>query len=227
MTTLYEKALSLSSLFDEMLGAGVTEIPNEYTKSVFLTMSHEAYIDMIADNFEFTDKIRFAIEPVIVYKNVESTQWNYSESKIIIQELAINVRNILLEKLYLEDGTEVEVIPVKYNDQNVWLNSPFRKPNSKICYRTVQAGNIILFTEEDVTQYKRYNITYISKLEPIILAELPDELNIQGKNNLSVPEYSRKVLEDITKNAVTLYLQSRVSTQQVQQNPQQQTSGNK
>jgi hypothetical protein len=225
MATVYENALSLSSLFDELLGASVAEVPNEYTKSVYMTMSHESYVDMLADNFEYTDKVRFAIESIIKSKTVDKTTWSVGNAEIYITDFSDNVRNILVENLQLSDGTEIEVIPVKYNDKRVWLNSPFRKPNGKICYRTIHQGTLTLHTEADVAKYEKYDAIYIEKLKPILLADLPDELKIQGENTMQVPEYSRKVLEDITKNAVTLYLQTRVPKQQVQQNPQQQSSG--
>lgn len=95
------------------------------------------------------------------------------------------------------NGKEVSVVPMLHDEYHRIKDNPFRRPNSRRVLRLdVEGGKVELISEYDVTSYL---VRYLSRPEPIILVDLPDELNINNINKKTecklIPDVHRMILD--------------------------------
>ena len=164
---------------------------DEYEKSVFLTKAQEEIAEglytgkILGDSFEDTEQLRrylahlvkTAILPCRVAPNGLS-------DKSVFAVLPDDVWFITYESVTLNgdspciNGKEVQVIPTTQDEYHRIKGNPFRKPNSrKVLRLDVDESMVELISEEDI---RSYLVRYLSRPEPIILVDLPDELSINN-----------------------------------------------
>lgn len=173
---------------------------NEYEKSVFLTQAQEDIIvsfynglNSTGKSFEGSEEIRRYLNSLVKTQKSVLKVENLTTSKINANSVFFalpendDVWFIIYEAVYLEDITlnyvgkkEVPVIPTTHDNLQKILKNPFRKPNERRVLRLDITGNVVeLISAYDISDYI---MRYISKPKPIVLADLPDSLTINGEN---------------------------------------------
>lgn len=106
------------------------------------------------------------------------------------------------------DGKEIQVIPTTQDEYHRIKGNPFRKPNSRKALRLdVDESMVELIAEEDI---RSYLVRYLSRPEPIILVDLPDELSINNVKTKTECKLNPGIHRMILEVAVNLAIRSRV-----------------
>lgn len=225
-----------SNEFDVLLNSysitnqfGKTENPttielDEYEKSVFLTRAQEGIIldyyngkNPFRDSFEKTEEIRRYLDALIkTYISVDKKEGHVGLSDTsVFFELPTDLWFITYESVHLSDDKlgclndeDILVVPVTQDDYHRTIKNPFRGPNSRRALRLDLGGGLV----EIVAEYNisRYLIRYVSRPNPIILTELPDNLSINSVSNRTECELNPVVHRIILERAVQLALNSKV-----------------
>ena len=189
---------------------------NEYEKSIFLTRAQEDIVtsfynglNYTQESFENSEEIRRYLDALV--KTVKtSTFIKNSNSTLsvnsVLTTLPLNtdIWYIVYESVDLEDSNlkcnsiyGVSVIPTKHDSLQRILKNPFKRPNERRVLRLDLTGNVV----ELISKYtiSNYTLRYISKPEPIILTNLPNNLtinNVGTKNECKLnPVIHRMILE--------------------------------
>lgn len=131
---------------------------------------------------------------------------------------------ILNEKLtYTEANGKIHtfiIVPINYKEYDREMSKPYAQPLKKQAWRLFQndSTGFDLKTEliprwqyanlEDKTKFE-YKIRYVKRPQPIILENLPNELNIDGESMESPCELNPIVHMDILNKAVELAISTR------------------
>lgn len=192
-----------SNEFDALLNSYSTteETPNtieldEYEKSVFLTKAQEdVVIDMyngkntFGDSFEKTEEVRRYLSSLIktYTTSVKETTYKGLSKHSVFFKLPDDLWFITYEAVDLKDdglgcksGEDVCVIPVTQDEYHRIRKNPFRGPNDRRALRLDPNEEVV----EIVSKYNvtNYLVRYLSRPNPIILNDLPNDLSINGIN---------------------------------------------
>ena len=189
---------------------------NEYEKSIFLTRAQEDIVtsfynglNYTQESFEGSEEIRRSLD--VLVKTVKTstlttnTNSNLSTNSVFAAlPLNMDVWYIIYESVDLTDSDlkcnsiqEVPVIPTKHDNLQRILKNPFKRSNERRVLRLDLTGNVV----ELISKYtiSNYTLRYISKPEPIILTNLPNNLTINDvgtKNECKLnPVIHRMILE--------------------------------
>jgi hypothetical protein len=149
-------------------------VVNEYDKSLYLTDAQSMYVEEALANYEYGDKLRHILGKLLIEeeKDVNDAE---DESTAAITHILISddVKQIVFERT----NDTIETIPLDYNDITEIEDNPFRQPNAAIAYRVTDNNKIKLYSSE---VYAKYTYIYCKIPVPIVLEDLPDELELQG-----------------------------------------------
>ena len=189
---------------------------NEYEKSIFLTRAQEDIVtsfynglNYTQESFENSEEIRRYLDALV--KTVKTSTFITNPNSTlsvnsVLATLPLNtdVWYIVYESVDLEDSNlkcnsihGVSVIPTKHDSLQRILKNPFKRPNERRVLRLDLTGNVV----ELISKYtiSNYTLRYISKPEPIILTNLPNNLtinNVGTKNECKLnPVIHRMILE--------------------------------
>ena len=189
---------------------------NEYEKSIFLTRAQEDIVtsfynglNYTQESFENSEEIRRYLDALV--KTVKTSTFITNPNSTlsvnsILTTLPLNtdIWYIVYESVDLEDSNlkcnsiqGVSVIPTKHDSLQRILKNPFKRPNERRVLRLDLTGNVV----ELISKYtiSNYTLRYISKPEPIILTNLPNNLtinNVGTKNECKLnPVIHRMILE--------------------------------
>ena len=189
---------------------------NEYEKSIFLTKAQEDIVtsfynglNYTQESFENSEEIRRYLDALV--KTVKTSTFITNPNSTlsvnsVLAALPLNtdVWYIVYESVDLEDSNlkcnsihGVSVIPTKHDSLQRILKNPFKRPNERRVLRLDLTGNVV----ELISKYtiSNYTLRYISKPEPIILTNLPNNLTINDvgtKNECKLnPVIHRMILE--------------------------------
>lgn len=193
---------------------------DEFEKSIFLTKAQEEIVlelyngkNPFKDSFEKTEEIRKYLNQLIkTYTTSDKISDSTGlSSNSVFFKLPEDLWFITYESVIFKDeqlgclnNTSAIVVPVTQDDYFKILRNPFKTSNSRRVLRLDIENNIV----EIISKYniEKYLVRYISKPEPIILIDLPDDLSI---NSISVktecklnPVLHRAILELAVKMAV-------------------------
>lgn len=106
------------------------------------------------------------------------------------------------------NGKEIQVIPVTQDEYHRIKGNPFRRQNSRRALR-LDVGNsmVELISDEDI---RSYLVRYMSRPEPIILLDLPEELSINNVNVKTECKLNPGIHRMILEMAVNMAIRSRV-----------------
>lgn len=168
---------------------------DEYEKSVFLTKAQEEVVvnfyngkNPYGDSFESTEELRRYLNNLVstkVYTEEDQVDGIKLSSNSVLYELPNNIAFITMEQVTLDDdalgcynGNSASVYPITQDEYSKVKNNPFRGPTKYKVLRIDSGENKV----ELVSKYKikEYLVKYLSKPEPIILVDLPDNLSIEG-----------------------------------------------
>ena len=165
---------------------------DEYEKSVFLTKAQE---DTVVDiytrsSFENTEEIRRYLSNL--NKSIKLSSIDNTSDKIMLSELSTfyelpkDVLFITYEAVEFDDADKcmnkknILVYPTTRDEYHRMKDNPFRGANHRRVLRLDYEGNIV----ELITKYviKEYTVKYIASPSPIILANLPEGISINGES---------------------------------------------
>ena len=188
---------------------------NEYEKSIFLTRAQEDIVtsfynglNYTQESFEGSEEIRRYLDVLVKTVKTSTLTTNpnstLSVNSVLVELPSNDVWYIVYESVDLQDSNlkcnsiqEVPVIPTKHDNLQRILKNPFKRPNERRVLRLDLTGNVV----ELISKYtiSNYTLRYISKPEPIILTNLPNNLtinNVGTKNECKLnPVIHRMILE--------------------------------
>lgn len=194
---------------------------DEYEKSVFLTKAQEEIAEglytgkALGDSFEDTEQLRrylaHLVKTAILPCRVAP---NRLSDKSVFAVLPDDVWFITYESVILDsdspciNGKEIQVVPVTQDEYHRIKGNPFRKPNSRKALRLdVDESMVELISEESI---RNYLVRYLSRPEPIILIDLPDELSINKVKTKTECKLNPGIHRMILEVAVNMAIRSRV-----------------
>tara|TARA_R110000851_G_scaffold87648_1_gene191083 strand:+ start:38360 stop:38983 length:624 start_codon:yes stop_codon:yes gene_type:complete len=171
---------------------------DEYAKSLYLTKAQENIVIGLADTYEYTDKIREQLEPLLVVNTITSFTTYTSFFTITWPTDILTVTYEVLNDV-------TPTIPLDNNDIHMTLENPFRKPDENISYRVTVGAEIARLYSAYVPV--SYTLHYIKQPDPIVLEDLTATgLTIQGVATPTTSVLNDKLALDIVDLAVILAL---------------------
>ena len=230
-----------SNEFDILLNTyaadGVITV-DEYDKSVFLTKAQESLvIDLYTGRlqqiggFELTEEIkRYLNELVKTYVTSDKVDYNTKvDSRSIFFKLPSDLWFVTYESATIKsddcfNGKEISIKPCNQDDYSKSKDNPFRGPTKRYALRLDVEGSIVELIS--VFDLSRYLVRYLSKPQPIITVDLPQDgngydLSINGVTKKTECSLNPALHRTILEKAVQMALVSK-SMNQRQQQPQQQ-----
>ena len=197
---------------------------DEYEKSLCLTKAQEEVVvnfyngkNPYGDSFESTEEMRRYLESLVktkVYSTEEQVSGTGESDNSVFYKLPSDVAFITMEQITYEDealgcysGSTATVYPVTQDEYSRIKNNPFRGPTRYKAIRLDTGNN----TVELVSKYKigEYLLKYLSKPEPIILEDLPNNLTIEGRWEHSECKLNSILHDTILERAVQIALQAK------------------
>ena len=196
---------------------------DEYEKSVFLTRAQEEIIisfyngkNPFRDSFEKTEEIRRYLSSLVKTYTTTDKKTGYTglSNTSIFFELPEDLWFITYESVSIEDdkecidGKEILVVPVSQDEYYRISKNPFRCSNERRALRLDNSNKIV----EIISKYNinRYLVRYITKPNPIILIDLPNNLSINNISNKTKCNLNTAIHRTILERAVKLAIFSRV-----------------
>lgn len=200
---------------------------DEYEKSVFLTQAQEQVVlglyngrNPIGIGFENTEEIRRSLDFLVkqhIYtdEDVEQNLRGLSD-KSVFYKLPDNLLFITLEQVKFKDlslrcydGSIANVMPVTQDEYARVRRNPFRGPTKYKVIRLDPGDN----TVELISKYHigEYLIRYLSKPDPIILTDLPQNLSIGGFNEAMECKLNVLLHRTILERAIQLAYQAKTN----------------
>lgn len=197
---------------------------DEYEKSFYLTKAQEEVVvnfyngkNPYGDSFESTEEMRRYLESLVktkVYSTEEQVNGTGVSIGSVFYQLPEDVAFITMEQITYEDealgcysGSTATVYPVTQDEYSRIKNNPFRGPTRYKAIRLDTGNN----TVELVSKYKigEYLLKYLSRPEPIILEDLPNDLTIGGRGEHSECKLNSILHDTILERAVQMALQAK------------------
>ncbi|MBO6233429.1 MAG: hypothetical protein J6N78_05180 [Clostridia bacterium] len=209
---------------------------NEYEKSLYLTNAQYEIVRNLyegkrtvyneqGESFEGSESIRRILaELVNTYTLNSSTSPNpfiVSPNSVTDDATSYLVKipnkdtmwYIIYEQVELQDDAcditrVVDVVPTKYEELRNFLQNPFKRPNQNRVLRL----DVDKESVELVTSYQSissYRLRYLSKPSPIITANLPLDISIEGLQNTNQCELNTVIHDLIVDMAVQLAIQTK------------------
>lgn len=195
---------------------------DEYEKSVFLTKAQKELILALyngnngsGNSFESTEENRRYLAPLVreVTLKPMDIKKSFSDDSHDYFTLPEDLWFITYEAVDTDASCgsfkRIDVYPVTQDDYNRTKRNPFRGANMRRALRLDLSDGVI----EIVSKYNigDYYIRYLKKPNPIILAPLPNDVSIDGKNDISNCELHEALHERILDLAVREAIQSKIT----------------
>ncbi len=194
---------------------------DEYEKSVFLTEAeYEVFINLYngkniyGDFFEGTEELRRYLDTLVRTEEITTqTDGTKLSDNSVIFELPEELAFITLEQVtYQSDddcinGFTAKVYPVTQDEYDRVKDNPFRGPTKYKALRLDYGENKV----EIISKYPigKYLIKYLKKPNPIVLVDLPDDLEVHRVNQISECDMNELLHETILNRAVALAVQAK------------------
>lgn len=197
---------------------------DEYEKSFYLTKAQEEVVVNLYNGrnpygatFEGTEELRRYLEGLVKTKKYSSEDAIESagvDENSVFFKLPEDTAFITLEQVTFDDellgcydGSVASVYPVTQDEYEKVKNNPFRGPTKYKVIRLDPGDNLV----ELISKYKigTYLLRYLSRPNPIILEDLPNELTVNGENKERECELNPILHDTILTRAVQLALQSK------------------
>ena len=228
-TTLLDSYKHRSN-FGEIASADI--VLDEYEKSIFLTDAQEDLVREyysgrgIKDSFEETEETRRALAELVIHAEItvsEAIPSSVLTKHSYIFDLPKKLWYIVYEGAILDlegsgaceealngIGEGAIIIPARYDELHSLLNNPFRGPKGNRVLRLDKAANQVelIATNHPVA---KYIIRYIEQPSPIILIDLPDELNIRNYNTATECKLPTQLHQIILERAVANAVRSKLT----------------
>ena len=204
---------------------------NEHEKSVFLTDAQEDIVREyysgkgISESFEETEETRRALAELVIQKEI--TVSDASTPKLTKYSYLFELPNKLWYLIYegavlnLEGSDACEdalngigegsvIVPARHDEVHYLINNPFRGPKGNRVLRLDVTGNMVELISIHHPVAK-YIIRYIEQPSPIILVDLPDDLNIRGLHTATECQLPTQLHQVILERAVANAVRSKLT----------------
>lgn len=194
---------------------------DEYEKSVYLTKAQEEVVEglytgkITGDSFEGTEQLRRYLADLVKTAILPCNKAPKGLSNdSVFAVLPNDLWFITYESVALNgdtpciNGKEIQVVPVTQDEYHRIKGNPFRRQNSRRALR-LDVGNsmVELISDEKI---RSYLVRYMSRPEPIILLDLPEELSINNVNEKTECKLNPGLHRTILEVAVNMAIKSRV-----------------
>lgn len=203
---------------------------NEHEKSVFLTEAEESIVrdyysgKRITDSFEETEETRRALAELVIHKEITVSEANSSSLTkysytfnlpkklwyIVYEGAVLNLEGSDACKDALNGiGEGTVIVPARYDELHYLINNPFRGPKGNRVLRLDKTGNQVELISVN-HPIAKYVIRYIEQPSPIVLIDLPENLNIRGINTATECQLPTQLHQVILERAVANAVRSRL-----------------
>ena len=167
---------------------------DEYEKSVFLTKAQDeivkAYFDPLGNKFQegFDGSEKRQIDFSMLMKTANGTPATSPTINIhtgsnaayytLPSDILLYINEVLVVTRGTQANTHLTVVPISYVEYNRLMSKPFKRPLKNQAWRLINNGDSHAYAElipgpnDTVTGYI---VRYVSRPEPIILADLTGE----------------------------------------------------
>jgi hypothetical protein len=194
---------------------------DEYEKSVFLTKAQENLIITLyngknssGDSFENTEEIRRYLSNLVrtAVCDVDTEPHVRVSDESVFYKLPDDLWFITYESVTFADesskcidGRRIVVVPVTQDDYFRINNNPFRGSNIRRALRLdIENGVVEIIASHTIGAYI---VRYVTKPSPIVVADLEEDVNVNGVNTVTEcmlhPAIHRTILEEAVKLAVS------------------------
>lgn len=186
---------------------------DEYEKSVLLTQAQEEIVrglyngNLTGKSFEETEELKRSLSSsikTIVLQPIPTSDKVLTTSSKLFQ-LPEDVWFITYEHVTVGRVTEdiVKVIPMRQDEWHKVKDNPFRKPTDKKVIRLDYGANMVELISNGAS-LTDYLVKYLSKPSPIILVSLPEDLSINGEQDITECQLNTALHRIILERAVQL-----------------------
>lgn len=200
----------LLNSWDYQIKFGMSNTPvvlDEYEKSVYLTKAQEETVLELYNDFEKTEQLTEYLGPLL-----KENSYTDPETVKLPEDLWFRIYETAIvddESLSCSGSTEreVDVVPVTHDMLYKTKSSPFRGANERRILSVMTAPDTVSL----ISKYhvKSYLVRYITKPEPIILQDLPEELSINDRKNAQTCALDTSLHRRILERAVMLALRAK------------------
>lgn len=217
--------------YNNIAGASAPPI-DIFEKSVYLTTAQEQIIKNHYDStsnskgrgFEGSEKRRNDLKQLI--KDYKTTSFisntsnisNQGKFYILPKDLFLIVNEqvqIISTDCY--NGNVIDVKPVTYDEYNVQINNPFKRPDNTIAWRldisNINNNEVVeIISPYNISNSLQYRLRYLKQPKPIILGDLDilyplENLTINSENTTMTCELDESIHREILDRAIELALQ--------------------
>lgn len=196
---------------------------DEYEKSLYLTKAQDDYVlslyngkNPAGESFEQTEELRRYLAPLIKeaelspITNTTGILGMGSSSKFFTlpEDLwFITYESVIISNGKCEDTTTLDVFPAKQDEYHKLKRNPFRGANDYRALRfDLSEGNVEIVSKYTVSSYY---VRYLKTLNPIVLVDLPDGLEIRKQSKNTPCELPEPLHQHILEQAVKTALQAK------------------
>ena len=204
---------------------------NEHEKSVFLTDAQEDlvrdyYMGKTKESFEESEETRRALAELVIHKEITVSEaspssvltkhsyiFNLPEGLwyIVYEGAVLNLEGSdACEEALNGIGEGAVIVPARYDELHYLLNNPFRGPKGNRVLRLDKSGNQVELVSVS-HPIAKYVIRYIEQPSPIILTDLPENLNIRGLNTATECQLPTQLHQVILERAVANAVRSKLT----------------
>jgi hypothetical protein len=205
---------------------------SEYDKSLFLTDAQEDLVREyysgkgINEAFEESEETRRALAELVIHKEITVSEASPSSVLtkhsyifklpeglwyIVYEGAVLNLEGSgACEEALNGIGEGAVIVPARYDELHYLLNNPFRGPKGNRVLRLDKSGNQVELVSVS-HPIAKYVIRYIEQPSPIILTDLPENLNIRGLNTATECQLPTQLHQVILERAVANAVRSKLT----------------
>jgi len=203
---------------------------SEFDKSLFLTDAQENlvrdyYMGKTKESFEETEETRRALAELVIQREItvsevsspKLTKYSYIFELpkglwyIIYEGAILNLKGSdACEEALNGIGEGAVIVPTRHDELHGLLKNPFRGPKGNRVLRLDKSGNQVELIST-THQVAMYVIRYIEQPSPIILVDLPKELNIRGISTATECQLPTQLHQVILEKAVANAVRSKLT----------------
>lgn len=204
---------------------------DEYDKSLFLSTAQDELVmdyysgKRISDAFEETEETRRALAELVIHREITVSEANpssltkYSYTYKLPEKLWYIVYEGAVLDLEGSDacddavngiGEGAIIVPARYDELHSLLGNPFRGPKGNRVLRLDKTGNQVELISIN-HPIAKYVLRYIEQPSPIVLVDLPEDLNIRGINTATECQLPTQLHQVILERAVANAVRSKLT----------------
>jgi len=170
--------------------------------SMLLTQAQENIVmETLRLGFDF-DELRRRVVHSLLNTETLTLEEGQIEEYSLPNSYSINLEEDYLHIVKDTANHSVKVKPVSYDFYHSNIENPFESPYKREFWRLLGKGSVIIIT--DGSELTNYDITYIERPEPIVVAELSAQTAIEEYSDITHCKLDHSIHRQITIEAAKL-----------------------